>query len=153
MELHEQISRRLSDLGIDFRILTHEPVTTSAQAAAARGVDLSTGAKALLVKSGPDYAVFVVPGDRQLDWKAAKRTLRNKSARFATPEEMLELTGLVKGSLPPFGNLFGLPVYVDCTVSDQDLIRFNAGSLTHSVEMPGPRLLAAVDGIAGDFAA
>ncbi len=73
--------------------------------------------------------------------------------RFATPEEMLESTGLVKGSLPPFGNLFGLQVYVDSAVTDQALIRFNADSLTGSVEMPGPRLLAAVDGIAGDFAA
>lgn len=153
MNLYEQICGRLHKLGIVFRTIEHEPVTTSAQAAAVRGVDLSTGAKALLVKSGAAYVVFVVQGDRQLDWKAAKRALRSKSARFATADEMLESTGLVKGSLPPFGNLLGLPVYVDSALADQDLIRFNAGSLTHSVEMPGSRLLEAVEGMEGDFAA
>ena len=148
-ELTDKILEHLNELNITFKELTHEPVTTSADAAKARGVDLSTGAKALLVKAGDSYSVFVIPGDRKLDWKAVKRELSSKSARFATSEELMDVTGLVKGSLPPFGNLLGLPVYVDSDVLEHDLIRFNAGSLTHSIEMPGSKLLEAVDGTQG----
>ena len=151
-ELTDMILERLRILNVPFKELTHAPVTTSADAAQVRGVDLSSGAKALLVKAGDNFSVFVIPGDRKLDWKAVKRELGNKSARFASSEEMMDVTGLVKGSLPPFGNLLGLNVYVDSDVLSQELIRFNAGSLTHSIEMPGNRILEAVDGTAGWYA-
>ena len=151
--LFETICQHLDGLGIEYKTRAHEAVTTSAEAAAVRGVDPHTGAKALLVKSKDSFAVFVVPGDRLLDWKSVKHTLSNKSVRFATAEEMLDLTGLVKGSLPPFGNLLGLPVYMDEEMPRLPLVRFNAGSLTDSVEMPGPDLPRAADAIMGVFSA
>ena len=46
------------------------------------------------------------------------------------------MTGCVKGSVPPFGSVLGLKTYCDPKLAENELIHFNAGSLTDSVTMP-----------------
>ncbi|MEW1656596.1 MULTISPECIES: YbaK/EbsC family protein [unclassified Streptomyces] len=151
-QLPGQIEERLTALGIEYRLMHHEATTTSAESARVRGVSLSSGAKAMVVKAADTYSLFVIPADRRLNWKPVKRLLGSKSARLASADELLERTGLTKGSVPPFGNLVGLPVYVDHALLDEPLVRFNAGSLVCSIEMPGTSLLEAVEGEPGEFA-
>ncbi|MEU7428127.1 YbaK/EbsC family protein [Streptomyces sp. NPDC040750] len=151
-ELPDRIEQRLQALGIEYRLMHHEETTTSEESARVRGVSLSSGAKALVVKAGERYTLFVISADRRLNWKPVKRLLGSKSARLASAEELLERTGLTKGSVPPFGSLIGLPVYVDHALLNEPLVRFNAGSLVCSIEMPGRLLLEAVEGELGDFA-
>ncbi|MGI8647720.1 MAG: hypothetical protein DLM55_09910 [Acidimicrobiales bacterium] len=146
MSLTDEIEAHLSNLGAPYKILEHEAVTTSADAARVRGVELSSGAKALLIKAKGDYALFVLSAALQVDWKAVKSILSTKDARLATEEELLDRTGLTKGSVPPFGNLLGIPVYVDNSILEEDLVRFNAASLVKSIEMSGGALLNAVEG-------
>ena len=56
--------------------------------------------------------------------------------RFATSEELLELTGLVPGSVPPFGRpLLDLELLADVSVLRHPRIAFNAGALTESIIM------------------
>ena len=56
--------------------------------------------------------------------------------RFATHEELLEKTGLVPGSLPPFGRpILPFPLHVDASTLANERIAFNAGSLTDSIVM------------------
>ncbi len=145
-DLLERIVSRLRTLGVEHRVLRHEAATTSSESARARGTALRTGAKALTVKADDRMLLCVLPADRKLDWKSVKRLTRARSVRLATEDEMFRETGLVKGSVPPFGNLLSLPVYVDPDLLGCELVRFNAGSLTESVEMPGNRLLEAVEG-------
>lgn len=45
-------------------------------------------------------------------------------------------SGCVPGSVPPFGSIIGLPTYVDVRLAENEIIHFNAGSLTDSVRMP-----------------
>ena len=56
--------------------------------------------------------------------------------RFATRDEVLELTGLAPGSIPPFGSLFGLPTLCDRRLGDNAIINFNAGDHGISVSLP-----------------
>ena len=61
---------------------------------------------------------------------------RIKKSRFATHEELLELTGLVPGSVPPFGSpILPFELFVDPSLEAQERISFNAGSLTNSIQM------------------
>jgi Ala-tRNA(Pro) deacylase len=150
-QLTVEIVARLGTLNIEHRVMHHEAVTTSADAARVRGVSLGSGAKAMVVSSAGRLSLFVIPADKRLGWEEVQRALGVKSARLATPEELEEKTGLTKGSVPPFGNLIGLPTYIDHAVLEQPLIRFNAGSLTDSVEMPGKALLEATGGTPGYF--
>src|SRR2546422_10151054 len=91
----------LNGSGVSFTVLRHEPVFTSEQAAAVRGVSLGSGAKALVVKAGEGVVMFVLPPDRKLDSKKTKTALSVRDLRFASKDEVLQLTGLPPGSNPP----------------------------------------------------
>tara|TARA_B100001179_G_C18484070_1_gene356943 strand:- start:242 stop:718 length:477 start_codon:yes stop_codon:yes gene_type:complete len=120
--------------GIAYRRISHEPTRTSEDSARARGEALETGGKALLLKAGEDFSVFVLSAALKLDSQAVKKRLGVKSLRFATADELMDLTGLVPGSVPPFGEpVLPFPLFVDESIEANDRIAFNAGSLTDSV--------------------
>jgi len=132
----EAIRDFLRGQGVDFQEKHHEPTLTSADSARARGEALSIGAKALVIKTDDQYRLFVLPADRKADSQAIKRELGLKKMRFASPDELLELTGLAPGSVPPFGPpVLPLELWVDPALCEQPKIAFNAGSLTTSVIM------------------
>ena len=139
----ERIQAKLTEAAIAFGVLRHEPVYTSEEAAAVRGVALSSGAKALVVKAGDEFVMFVVPADRKLDSKKARSALGVKGTRFASREEVEQMTTLQPGSIPPFGSLFGLASYCDPALGDNPSINFNAGDHSISVGMTYPDYLTA----------
>lgn len=139
----ERIEIKLKEADVPYGVLRHEAVFTSEQAAAVRGTPLSSGAKALIVRAGERFLLLVLPADRKLDSRKARETLGVKSLRFATVDEVLELTGLKPGSIPPFGSLFGLPTYCDPALAENPSINFNAGDHTISVSMTYPDYLRA----------
>lgn len=127
----------LLDHDVSFREVAHEITLTSEDSAAARGEPLRIGGKALVIKANEDFRLFVLPADRKFDSSNVKKQLGVKKMRFATREELFELTGLVPGSVPPFGEpILPLPLYVDESVKQNDRIAFNAGSLTTSFILP-----------------
>jgi Ala-tRNA(Pro) deacylase len=138
----ERVQARLTEAGIAFGVLRHAPVYTSEEAAAVRGVALSSGAKALVVKAGDEFVMFVVPADRKLDSKKARAALGVKSTRFGSREEVEQLTGLQPGSIPPFGSLFGLSTACDPALGDNASINFNAGDHGISVALTCADFLA-----------
>jgi Ala-tRNA(Pro) deacylase len=79
--------------------------------------------------------LLVIPADRKLDSKKARANLGVKAIRFATKEEVLELTMLQPGSIPPFGSLFNLNTYADPALAANASINFNAGDHSISVQM------------------
>ena len=131
----DRITERLQQAGIPFSVLRHEPVYTSEQAAAVRGTSLASGAKALVVKAGERFVLLVLPADRKLDSRKSRASLGVKALRFASPEEVGQLTGLQPGSIPPFGSLFGLPTFCEPALADNPSINFNAGDHSVSVQM------------------
>jgi Ala-tRNA(Pro) deacylase len=110
-------------------------VTTSAEAAAVRGVELRSGAKAMLVKAKADLVLAVLAADQKVDWKLLAPLVGGKGARFANDDELREATGLTKGAVPPFGRLFGLRTVYDRSLLDVETVNFNAGSHTVSISM------------------
>lgn len=133
----DAVRRLLAEHSIAFREIEHEPTTTSEASAAARGEPLYVGAKALLLKADERFVLFVLPADMKLDSTALKQALGVKKTRFATRDELLELTGLVPGSVPPFGApVLPFELLADDHVGRRgDRVAFNAGSLTRSIVM------------------
>lgn len=131
----ERIERRLTEHEIPFTVMRHEPVFTSADAARVRGTTLGSGAKALVCKAEGDFVMLVLPADRSLSSKRLRANRGWKSLRFANREEVLQLTGLAPGSIPPFGSLFELPTLCDPTLAEQATINFNAGDHAISISM------------------
>ena len=131
----QRVESLLQQHGISFQVLRHQPVFTSEEAAAVRGVALSSGAKALICKVDECFVVFVIPGDRKLDSKRVRQVLGIHALRFATPDELRELTDLSPGAVPPFGSLFGLPTHCDARLGENERINFNAGDQSISVSL------------------
>jgi Ala-tRNA(Pro) deacylase len=131
----ERLESWLEQQAAVYIVLRHEPVFTSEQAAAVRGTPLSSGAKALVLKAGDAFLLAVLPADRKLKSKKAREALGVKSLRFASKEEVLQLTGLEPGAIPPFGTLFGLKTYCDPALAENPSINFNAGDHAVSVQM------------------
>ncbi|MFL5340544.1 MAG: YbaK/EbsC family protein [Gemmataceae bacterium] len=119
---------------ISFRHVRHEPTFTSEESAKARGESVQVGGKALLVKVGDEFKLFVLSAALKFDSGLVKKHFGVKKIRFAEREELQTLTGLPPGSVPPFGPpILSLPLYVDPSVLANEVIAFNAGSLTDSL--------------------
>jgi Ala-tRNA(Pro) deacylase len=131
----EAIRERLISHGVPFREVHHPPTLTSEQSALARGEELRVGGKALLLKGeDEEYRLFVLPADRKIDSAAIRKRLGVKRLRFANADELMSLTGLVPGSVPPFGRpILPFDLYVDEAIRSNERIAFNAGSLTDSM--------------------
>jgi prolyl-tRNA editing enzyme YbaK/EbsC (Cys-tRNA(Pro) deacylase) len=128
----------LDEHGVDYRHLTHEPTRTSEQAARARGESTRIGGKALLLKAGRGerFVLVVVSAALRLKSSALRRALGVNRSRFASVDELSARTGLVPGSVPPFGRpILPFPLYVDRSALANERIAFNAGSLTDSIIM------------------
>lgn len=134
VSVFDRIVASLEERDVRYTHVSHEPVRTSEQAAAARGEPLEIGGKALVIKVDGDFALFVLSAAARLETRALKRHFRARNIRFASPDELIQLTGLVPGSVPPFGRpILPLPLYVDPSVFDNQRIAFNAGSLKDSL--------------------
>lgn len=131
----QRIERMLTEQAVAFEVARHEPVYTSEQAAAVRGVALASGAKALICKGDDQFVMVVLPADRKLAGKTLRRARGWRRLRFATADEVQELTGLQAGSIPPFGRLFNLPTLCDARLGENATINFNAGDHCISVSM------------------
>ena len=120
----------------------HQAVRTSEEAAAARpGYKLAQGAKAIIVrvkrtKKDKFFVMLVFPADRRFDSKRVKAYFGARDIRFASEDEVFELTdGVQPGGVPPFGNFFNLPVYAAPELFDEQCIVFNAGDRRFSLAM------------------
>ena len=121
---------------VTFREVRHEPTRTSEESALARGEQLRVGGKALLIKVDAEFRLFVLSAHLKADSSAIRTHFGAKKTRFASPQELMDLTGLVPGSVPPFGSpILPFPLFADPSVFENKRIAFNAGSLTDSIIM------------------
>ena len=122
---------------VDYRVVEHGPTRTSEESAAARGEELKVGGKALVLKVDDDFGLYVLSAATKLDSGALRKQKGARKTRFANADELKELTGLVPGSVPPFGPpILDLPLHADPTLLENEKIAFNAGSLETSIVMP-----------------
>lgn len=132
----------------------HEPVRTSEEASKLRdGYSIHQGAKALIVRiklsnTEKKFAMLTSPGDLRFDSSKVKQVFKAKDVRFATEEEVSEITkGVLPGGVPPFGNLFDLETVVDPSLLDNEKIIFNAGDKSFSIAMKSADYKKLVDPI------
>src|SRR5215469_16653086 len=99
----DRIRSRLAAERVPFSEAHHAPTRTSEESASASGAEQRVGGKALVIKVDDTFSLFVLTADRKLDSAAIKRHYGAKRTIFATSEELMMMTGLVPGSVPPFG--------------------------------------------------
>jgi len=146
------IKKLLDQNGIIYQVAEHKPVYTSEQAAKVRGAELKTGVKALVLRTEEgSFIMGLVAADRRIDLKKLAKIVKTKKLRLASPQEVLKITECEVGSVHPFGNLHRLPTYLDSSILENDMVNFNVGLHTVSIEMKAKDLIKAIRPIIEDF--
>jgi Ala-tRNA(Pro) deacylase len=132
--------QRLKDFldknGIQYILISHSRAYTAAAIGAITHIPGKVIAKTVMVKLDGKLAMIVVPGSRHVNMSALKTTLGVNSALLVTePEFANAFPDCEVGAMPPFGTLYGLPVYVDEALTRDEEIAFNAGSHRELIRM------------------
>ena len=120
-----------------YTALTHERTITADQTAAAANIGSRHFAKTVMLKVDGKLAMMVMPATYRVDLLRLSRAMGGNLVELAQEEEFRDaFPDCELGAMPPFGNLYGMPVYVDSRLTGQAEIAFNAGSHTDVVRMP-----------------
>jgi Ala-tRNA(Pro) deacylase len=121
---------------IKYVVISHSPAYTAmevAQSAHIPGKDL---AKVVMVVLDGRTCMAVMPAIRKLDLERLRQSANAAEARMATEDEFRKLFPECEtGAMPPFGNLYGMEVYVWSQLSADHEIAFNAGSHTEIIKL------------------
>jgi len=99
--------------------------------------------KSLVFKVRDEPILVINNGLARVDRRKLARYLDvgRKWARFATPEQALEITGFVVGSMPPFGHLTRMRTLLDRAVSNQDVIFGGGGDINAMMRLTPVELI------------
>ncbi len=126
----------LDNQGIDYEIIFHRAADTAQATASASHIPALQLAKTVITRVDGDMHMAVVPACRRLDLAALKKAAGAGSVALAHETEFRDrFPGCEPGAMPPFGNLYGLPVWVDEEVAANPQSVFNAGSHTELVRL------------------
>ena len=137
---------QLDRLKIAYQVLAYDEVEkTALEVARKLGIAPSDVFKTLLVRSGREFALGVVPGDQELSLHALARVWRRTEAEMANPADIQRITGYVRGSVSPLGTRRVLPVFLDRSAQART-IAVSAGQRGQELLLRGDDLLLAVAG-------
>ncbi len=114
---------------VQYVTISHSKAYTAQGVAAISHISGREVAKTVIVKLDGELAMAVLPASDQVDLPALRRTTGVRDAELATESEFKKFfPDCETGAMPPFGTLYGIPVYVDQTLTEDREIAFNAGS-------------------------
>lgn len=117
---------------VKYVVVGHSPAYTALETAKSAYLPDKEIAKTVIVKIDGKVAMAVLPASYQVDFGLLKEQLGASDVELANEAEFKDLFADCElGAMPPFGNLYGMPVYVAESLAEDEEIAFNAGS--HSV--------------------
>lgn len=134
--------------GIDATLLQlHEHTPTVAEAARVLGVETDQIIKSLVFRCGTETVLVVASGLARVDKKklAAVLGVGRKKVKFAAPEDALDVTGYVVGSMPPFGHRTPMRTLIDTGATDREVVFGGGGGLDAMMRLTAEELLRATE--------
>ncbi|MCL4812646.1 MAG: YbaK/EbsC family protein [Vicinamibacteraceae bacterium] len=121
----------LDEHGITYEEIHHRPAYTAQEVAASTHVPGKDMAKTVVVKVDGRLALAVLPAAERVDVVRLKDIAHASNVTIALEQDFrAAFPECELGAMPPFGNLYGVPVYVDTHLAEDDRIAFNAGTHT-----------------------
>ncbi|NTV93306.1 MAG: YbaK/EbsC family protein [Chlorobiaceae bacterium] len=126
----------LDSHAVRYFVVSHSRAYTAQEIAAAAHVPGKELAKTVMVSIDGKMAMAVLPASRQLDFELLKKLTSTQDVALASEHEFADLFPECEpGAMPPFGNLYGMEVYVSEELAEDDDIAFNAGAHTELVRL------------------
>lgn len=114
----------------------HRTAYTAREVATAEHLPPAEVAKTVVIHSEIGYAMLVVPGNQLVDFQEVRAELGLQQLRMATEHELASLfPDCELGAMPPVGQLYMLPVYLDAAMAEERLIAFNGGTHRDVIHM------------------
>lgn len=136
MPMLEKLLAYLDQNQVKYTRHSHPTAYTAREVASVEHIPAHRIAKTVLFLTEEGYGMAVLPGDYMLDLQGLRTLLGASRLRLATESELGELfPDCELGAMGPFGNLCGLPVYVDSALASEETIAFNAGTHRDVIHM------------------
>ncbi len=136
MSIAATLKDYLDQNGIKYTLITHSQAFTAQELAASMHVPGRELAKVVIVKLDDQLAMAVLPAHHQIDFARLTEATGAQRVRLASEDEFKNLFPDCEiGAMPPFGNLYGLPVYVARPLAEDEEIVFNAGTHREAIRM------------------
>lgn len=121
---------------IRYQVISHPTTYTAQLTAASSHVAPDILAKTVMAIADGKFVMAVVPAPRRVDLTALHSSIGAQTVRLASELEFKErFPDCDAGAMPPFGNLYGMEVYVDEAIAAQKEIAFNSGTHTETLRM------------------
>jgi Ala-tRNA(Pro) deacylase len=135
MEIPRQLIDCLNENKVQYEILQHSEAVTAQRIAQAEHVKGRYQAKVVMIKAGEQHLMMVLPADHHVDLEKVEKAV-GKPVSLGKENEFKSLfPDSAIGAMPPFGNLYGLPTFVDKHLAEQNYIVFEAGTHTDAIKM------------------
>ena len=132
----QKLKQFLDNQSVQYVTISHSPAFTAQKIAAAAHIRGKELAKTVMLKVDGEMAMAVLPGSMRVDFELLKVLAAAKQIELASEEEFENLFPECEtGAMPPFGNLYGMDVYVAEALGEDEEIAFNAGSHTELIRM------------------
>jgi Ala-tRNA(Pro) deacylase len=132
----KQLKEFLDQEKIKYVSIIHSPAYTAQEVAASAHIPGKELAKVVIVELDGQMAMAVLPANRKIVLQDLREVTGSDQVKFASEEQFRQrFPGCETGAMPPFGNLFGMEVYVAEALMEQDNIAFNAGLHTELIRM------------------
>ncbi|MCX6955841.1 MAG: YbaK/EbsC family protein, partial [Verrucomicrobia bacterium] len=126
----------LDERNVRYVTIQHSPAFTAQEVAQSAHIPGGGLAKTVMVVLDGALAMAVLPANRRVQVQELRDLTGCDNVRLAHEDEFKQLfPDCEAGAMPPFGNLYGMPVYVAASLSDDEEISFNAGSHSEVIQM------------------
>lgn len=144
MSCQEDLKKLLATAGLEYTCRQHDKAYSAVAVAQTEHIPLAEVAKVVICAADGEFAMFVVPASSRLDLTKAGNVAGVKSLRLAHEDEFeTSFPDCEVGAMPPFGNLYGIPTFVDRSLIGEPEMVFQAGSHAETIAMkPSDYLIA-----------
>lgn len=135
MKIPKRLTDCLEENKVHYETLHHPEAVTAQRIAQAEHVKGRHHAKVVMIQAGGEHLMAVLPADHQIDLEKFGKAI-GKPASLGTEAEFKSLfPDCAVGAMPPFGNLYNVPTYVDRRLAQEDYIVFEAGTHADAIKV------------------
>ncbi len=148
----ERLRQYLEEHHVKYVSIKHPPAFTAQEIAASAHLSGKDVAKTVVVKLDGSFAMAVLPAPDKVSANRLRELSGAREVELASEKEFTDLFPRCEvGAMPPFGNLWGMRVFVDQRLVQDEEIAFNAGSHTELVRLSYADYARLVDPCVGNL--
>jgi Ala-tRNA(Pro) deacylase len=126
----------LDSQAVKYLKIAHSPAYTAREVAQSLHIKGHKVAKTVIVAIEGKMAMAVMPANRSIDFDHFQKEIGVSEIKLASEGQFKDMfPDCEVGAMPPFGNLYGMEVYVDRHLTDDEEMFFNACSHSELVRM------------------